>query len=175
MLVRARPGAKAFPPATWANRDYSLAGYDAVLADAAVDRRAGHAERAGRADLVAALVEQGLNDRVPFDRLKRRQHPARDRPALGRQVLRQDLADPAALYHLLEHLPELGRVPRPGGPLQQLHRGGRAGDTALLAELAEEERDQVAQVLAVVTQRRHGQRPGEQPQQAAQVGPGGAA
>src|ERR1700722_17303334 len=84
-------------------------GDDSVLVDAPVDGRPGHAERSGGPDLVPAVVEQGLHDRVALDRLERGQYPAAHRPALGRQVGRQDLTDPAALHHLLKHLPELRR------------------------------------------------------------------
>src|ERR1700761_1933477 len=68
ILVKVGLHKKTFP--STGESPLRLPGHDAVLADAAVDRRAGHAERPGRADLVAALVEQGLDDRVPLDRLK---------------------------------------------------------------------------------------------------------
>src|ERR1700744_5195698 len=66
------PPSPARPPAPLGRRR----GDDAVLVDAPVNRRPGHAERPGRADLVTAVVEQALHDRVPLDRLQRRPHPA---------------------------------------------------------------------------------------------------
>src|SRR6266566_3804227 len=67
-------------------------GDDSVLVDLAVDGGPGHAQRLGRADLVALVILQALHDRVPLDGLQRGQQPPAHRPALGRQVPRHDHA-----------------------------------------------------------------------------------
>ena len=53
----------------------------------------------------------------------------------------------------LEHVPELLDVAGPARAQQQLHRLGRAGQSRLLAELGQEERHQLLQVLDVMAQR----------------------
>src|SRR5580704_6817648 len=145
-------------------------GDDPVLVDLAVDRGARHAQRFGGPDLVAVVILQALHDRVPLDGLQRGQQPAAHRPALRRQVLGHDRPGPAALDDLLEHLPELLGVARPGVPQQQLHGLGRAGQPTLLAEPGQEERHQLVQVLDVMAQRRQLHRALEEPQQPGQVG-----
>ena len=57
-------------------------------------------------------------------------------------------------------------------PEQQLHRLGRAGQPALLAEPGQEERHQLVQVLDVMAQRRQVHRAVEETQQPGQVGAG---
>jgi len=52
-----------------------------------------------------------------------------------------------------EDLPELIGVARPAGPQQKLHRLGRAGQRAVRAQLGQEERHELVQVLDVVAER----------------------
>src|SRR5262249_20667469 len=136
---------------------------DAVAVDLAVDGRPRHAERFRRLGLVAARIQQRLHDRVPLQRLQRAEQAAADRPAFGRQVGRLDGADPLTPHDLPDDLPELLDVAGPGGPGEQRHRLGGAGEPAVLAELAHEEPDQVGQVLDVVAQRRQRNRARERP------------
>jgi alpha-1,2-mannosyltransferase len=98
-------------------------GDDPVLVDLAVDRRPGHPQRRRRGDLVAVVVDEAGHDGVPLEGLDRREHPARDGADPGRQVLRLDDARAVLLDDLAEHLDQLGDVPRPARPAEQLHRG----------------------------------------------------
>ncbi len=97
-------------------------GGDAVAADLAVDRGAGHAEVARRLGLVAVVVQQRVDDRVALDRLQRREHAAGDGADLGRQVVRGEDARPAARDGLAQHLVELVDVARPPVAHEQPHR-----------------------------------------------------
>src|SRR4051794_38123234 len=65
---------------------------DPVLADLAVDRRSRHRQPAGRLDLVAAGVDQRLDDGVALQRLQRGEHALAGDPALRRQVADPDHA-----------------------------------------------------------------------------------
>src|SRR6266702_943581 len=97
-------------------------GDNPVFVDLAVDRGPRHAQRFGRLDLVALVVEQALHDGIALHRLQRAEQPAADRPALRRQVGRADRPGAPTLHDPPEYLPELLGVAGPARPQQDLHR-----------------------------------------------------
>src|ERR1039457_3849695 len=136
---------------------------DPVLVDLAVDRRSGHAQRLGRLDLVALMVQQALHDGIALHRLQRAEQSAAYRPALRRQVVGVDRPGPPVLDDLLEDVPELLGVTWPARPQEELHRLGRADQLAGPVELGQEERHELMQVLAVMAGVRHFHVPAEGP------------